>query len=299
MDKQTAKLILQSFRPSGVDSEDASFAEALAFASQDKELSCWLANERAQDQAFSDALNQVEIPPNLKEGIYQILNGHDVEISFTEQDKEFASALASIDPPEHLHTHIVHAISLENKPKKKNIIPFSPWVSGLAACFIAAIAFFTIGPTSTTANAEQISSLAEARVDAFKSLNSPLFYHDQKDTQDTKLISWLNENDAPTPKSIPVGLAEMESIGCRKFKLGKGDIPASLICYTSEFGDTIHLIVMHRHHISDEALSSYQVASEECHRCDISNWTYSSWEDDDKAYLVLSKAQPQLLASIF
>ena len=56
MDKEQARFILRSFRPDGADARDPDFTEALELAMEDRELGDWLANERAFDTAFSQAL---------------------------------------------------------------------------------------------------------------------------------------------------------------------------------------------------------------------------------------------------
>jgi hypothetical protein len=66
MDKQEAKLLLQSYRPDGQDASDPAFAEALALASQDAELGRWLEGECALDKIIGQHLREFPVPPDLR-----------------------------------------------------------------------------------------------------------------------------------------------------------------------------------------------------------------------------------------
>lgn len=66
MDKQEARLLLQSYRPDGQDASDPAFAEALALASQDAELGRWLESECALDKVIGQRLREFPVPPDLR-----------------------------------------------------------------------------------------------------------------------------------------------------------------------------------------------------------------------------------------
>ncbi|MBI1177072.1 hypothetical protein GC207_06485 [bacterium] len=69
MDKQEAKLLLQSYRPDGRDSADPAFAEALEFAQKDRELSAWFEQERSLDVVISRRLQKSSVPEDLRPSI--------------------------------------------------------------------------------------------------------------------------------------------------------------------------------------------------------------------------------------
>ena len=69
MDKQDAKLILQSFRPSGRDAGDPAFAEALDLTRNDPELGEWFRRERELDGAIAAKLAVTEVPEDLHQTI--------------------------------------------------------------------------------------------------------------------------------------------------------------------------------------------------------------------------------------
>jgi len=72
MNNDEAKFILSAYRPSGRDSNDARFTEALKQARQDPALNEWLAQAQALDAVVMDKLAQIVPPAGLRE---QILAG--------------------------------------------------------------------------------------------------------------------------------------------------------------------------------------------------------------------------------
>jgi len=69
MTTDEAKFILSAFRPSGSDTGDAAFGEALRFAGDDPALGAWFAQSRAHDRAVASKLGQVAPPAGLREAI--------------------------------------------------------------------------------------------------------------------------------------------------------------------------------------------------------------------------------------
>ena len=69
MNKQEAKFILQAYRPGGEDAADPQFAEALEVARQTPELTQWLSEETALDEALGRKLQDTPVPEDLKEKI--------------------------------------------------------------------------------------------------------------------------------------------------------------------------------------------------------------------------------------
>lgn len=69
MDKQEARLLLQSYRPDGRDAGDPAFAEALALARQDPELGDWFRRECELDTAIAAKLAATEVPADLRQTI--------------------------------------------------------------------------------------------------------------------------------------------------------------------------------------------------------------------------------------
>jgi uncharacterized membrane protein YbaN (DUF454 family) len=67
MNNEEAKLILQAYRPGGLDASDPLFAEALEHARRDPELQKWFAEEQALDSQIQSKLRSaVAVPRDLK-----------------------------------------------------------------------------------------------------------------------------------------------------------------------------------------------------------------------------------------
>ena len=66
MNREEARLILQSCRRGGQDAADPQFAEALALAKQDPELAAWFEQQQKFDALVGGSLRQVRAPARLK-----------------------------------------------------------------------------------------------------------------------------------------------------------------------------------------------------------------------------------------
>ncbi len=69
MDNDRAKILLSAYRSDGADASDPVFAEALAQAERDPELTRWFAEERALDDRMHAALRSVRPPANLRDAL--------------------------------------------------------------------------------------------------------------------------------------------------------------------------------------------------------------------------------------
>ncbi len=112
MDKEEARFILRSFRPDGADAHDHDFADALKLALENRELGEWLAHERAFDAAFATALGSVDLPEHLREDILACLAVERGDFPQAEDasDATWIGALASIQPPAGLREGVLAAM---------------------------------------------------------------------------------------------------------------------------------------------------------------------------------------------
>jgi hypothetical protein len=69
MTREEARRTLLLYRPGTADAAEPDVAEALALAKQDKELSLWLDQHRAQQQILRAKIRQIPVPAGLKEQI--------------------------------------------------------------------------------------------------------------------------------------------------------------------------------------------------------------------------------------
>jgi len=69
MNTQEAKFILSAYRPSGGDTGDAAFVDALRMAGEDPALGAWLSRSRAHDAAVAGKLREINPPQGLRAAI--------------------------------------------------------------------------------------------------------------------------------------------------------------------------------------------------------------------------------------
>lgn len=297
MDNEEAKFVLQSFRPDGADAADPAFAEALAVAAENREVGEWLARERATDADFAAALNDVEIPEDLRDSILAVLAGGDDSEAYTEMDAAFVGALASVRPPEGLRDQILSAM----KMKKEGVVPMRVvlrrnWKRPLALA--AAVIFGAFVALQVTNPGSIDGSLNAQNVEQFtiKTIGSPTFKLDERNTNPMSLVSWLQERDVPAPKSLPVGLSLAPGIGCKVLELNEKK--AALICFVLKSGKVVHMIALDRADIAG-TLPAITGAKAACHGCKITGWSSVAWEDGGQAYVLMGKMKPSELATVF
>ncbi|MEM9080106.1 MAG: hypothetical protein AAGC74_05375 [Verrucomicrobiota bacterium] len=304
MDLEQAKLILGSFRPCGSDANDPAFTEALELAARNPELGIWLAKERAQDLAFTNALGGVEIPENLREEIFELLANNISSPGYDESDQGFSAALASIQPPAGLRDDILAAMNVESKitrlPEKKANrrwfgLPAMPAIGLAAAAGIAlAVVLTNISNPNIAIDGPVTASAVQTGAINFLSGNMTL---DRQDPRQEHLYQFLASNELPTPEILPVGLREARGVGCKK--LNFDDRPASLICYQQdEDSPVVHLIVMRKDHV-EGGIPEMVEATKNCNHCHRTGWSMASWTDEERAFFFLGKMDPKQLAAFF
>ena len=299
MDKEQARFILHSFRPDGADAQDSAFTEALSLAAADRELGEWLVRERAHDCEFSERLNSVEIPADLRDAIRNVLSESHFDAVPDQLDCEIINAITRIRPPAGLREQILGAMVLESKsvpfPAKTHLK--SRWLTGLAAAVAIVLGLFLVlGPGTTPALASTTPPVIQKT--ALDYFQSPLFTLDLKNEQQAALFMWLKNKNLPTPSTLPLGLKNIPSIGCRELSIGPDNIPASLICFKPADDNVIHLIVLKKENLATD-LPNATEARKNCQGCDKSGWATAQWCDDENAYFLFGKRDPTELAGIF
>ena len=300
MDRERAKFILQSFRPDGADAKEPAFQEALELATEDRELGEWLAGERAQDAAFAAILSKVEIPDDLREAIFNVLDGHgDAEADF---DSDFMGALASLRAPARLREEILGAMEVESKiieiPKRHPIARTVTWVASsvamLAMMAVVFIFFFGAG-----GNAIAGSTPREVEKSTIRMLESPFFALDLENDRPAALYEWLTSKGLPAPESVPEGLKNLKGVGCRFLEIGEARSRASLVCYRK--GDKVlHLVTLKSDAVESEGIQGMEQAREVCRGCDTKKeWSMTQWREGEYTFFLLSKMEVGELAGVF
>lgn len=325
MDKQKAKFLLNSFRPDGADATLPEFADALRLAAEDRELGEWLAQERAADATFAQALNEVPIPDGLRDEILAVLEydgGHNE--ADADLDSLFTDGMTAIAPPAGLREQILTAMELETNELKsvKDSTPSesSVWrwlsVAGVAAA-IAVGTFVSFNSPETTNAGQIVASQVPSPVINVGAIR-PVAVHSAMTQMATKLkaaheidlktdltcahdaMNYLSTKDHPVPSKLPVGLESAKLVGARDMYLDSGQ-PISLLCFEKEGLGLVHLIVVDSADLSDadELTAMKSISLKSCYGCERTKFNIAHWREGDKAYMLLTKANKKDMVKLF
>lgn len=298
MDKEQAKFILQSFRPDGADAKDPDFAEALSLAAENRELGEWLTQERARDAAFASALNDLPIPKDLRDAIFEMFG--DQGPALTEFDSAFVGALATVTPPAGLRDQILNTMAVEQKVARPQVSSWKKWSARItvaaATLAISVLALFKFaGPDQIAGESTQ-----ELHQSAIAMLQNPLFSLDLTDKRQERLYNWLKSEELPSPESLPAGLAQLDGVGCKYLELGDRKSRASLICFRLSEDTVVHLVMLKKEVFSGVDFPALAEANGHCVDCqECEGWATTQWTDQEHAFFLFSQMEPTRLAALF
>lgn len=295
MDKEQARFILRSFRPDGADVNDKDFAEALALAMENRELGEWLANERAFDAAFANALASVELPENLRQDILGCIAGErgDFPQSEDAQDAALIGALTSIQPPAALRDDILAAMERTaqvGRPKnpfwKRIAVPMA------AAAGIALAFFLTRRDEKPALVSNGPVSVDVVQAGFIRTFESPLFSLDEQREDQRELIAHLKSRELPSPCDLPPGLVNVKGIGCRELIIDGRH--GSLICFDERENGVVHLVIFRREDVCGELPQG-------CHPsfAQDGHWAVARWQDDGNVFILIGNTDIAKLAALF
>ncbi len=325
MDKEQAKFLLTSFRPDGADAHLPEFEEALKMAAGERELGEWLAQERATDAAFVQVLNEVPIPDGLRDEILAVLefDGQPADQD-ADLDSLFTGGLASIAPLEGLREQILTAMDLE---KHQTITPVTEttqdntiwrWLS--VAAVAAAVAFLVTLNTPEADDAQDGRIVSNDTVTTYPTLGSvqPVAVHNAVLQMANKLttpeqielntdlscahdaIRFLDTKEHPVPERLPAGLENAKLVGARDMYLDNNQ-PVSLLCFKKERMGMVHLIVVDSASVADadKFTSLKQISLKNCYSCSKTQFNIAHWRDEERIYMVLTKAIKEDMVKLF
>ncbi|BCU76690.1 hypothetical protein [Luteolibacter sp. LG18] len=308
MDKEHARFVLRSFRPDGADAGDPDFAGALRLAAEDRELGEWLAAERGQDAAFSEALGRVPIPHDLREDIlagFAVARG-ELPLPHDGLDRSFIAALASVQPPPSLRADILAAMEAQQgAPAVKKPFPWFRFGLPAAAAAGVALAFLTQSPSPTRSVSNPpgqqggIPAVSQVPVSAVKAgfirtFESPAFDLEHKNPDHDVLLTQLQDEKLPSSgcSCLPRGIKDIPSLGCRELVIdGKR---GSLICFNRGKDGIVHLIIFRRDDIADTPA----VGTPPVFNCN-GTWSSATWADGSNVYMLVGKTDVQQLGRLF
>lgn len=217
----------------------------------------------AADGRFAEALQLADQDPELKAWF----------ASEVHQDQIIASKLKQVRAPEGLREQILAGMNqAEQAP---------PWWRRAPMMAIAATIIVVFGLMMSWNRPTYDSEFDELRANAvsyaagFISLD---FYSENL----PDLASWLSERDAPGSVDLAGQLESMPGIGCRTMSWSGKTV--SLVCLQ---GETIyHVFMVDRDEVPDSP------ASEGPQFWQMKRRTVVSWSDDERTYIMVTKATP-------
>ncbi len=167
-----------------------------------------------------------------------------------ETDRQIQSTLQQTEPPADLLD------SLLNPPVAKperNILPFpihafAPYA--IAACLVLAVIGISFKDTILNnqffgyhrgiSSFDREADFQRAMADFVYNTQISL---DELSDNRSYILEWLTQNDAPTFGGIPQSLADLTTLGCKKFFWQ--DMSVSLVCFHTDNGKLVHLFTLH------------------------------------------------------
>lgn len=298
MDREQARFILRSYRSAGPDYADPDFAEALAVAAADPELTQWLEFERMFDGELAEAMAALPVPGRLRG---DILAGLDVDRADRPQaqdglDAAMIGALAAIQPPSTLRIEALAAM------ERSAAVTRSRWHwlgAPLAAAAGVALAFLLIRASPPDA-APQAAFDASAPVPIelvqagfLQTFTTPFFSVDQPREQGLGMpVEHLTELKLPCPKRLPAGLQGLKNVGCRELVIdGKR---GSLVCFDEETNGTVHLVIFRREDVCG-SLPCQKKPDFSQH----GHFAVAKWCDGRHVFILLGTTEIDRLAQLF
>lgn len=313
MDKEHAKFILQSYRPDGADASNPDFKKALQIAAEDRELGLWLAQERAHDAMFAEALALVDIPDGLRDEIFSVMeyDGGGKDLT-SELDAIFVGGMAHVSPPEGLRDQIISAMEIERdsssnnrsvsltKPNSNNIVKFPMrWLNLVAVAAVVVLGVVFLNSGSTGSGENDHLKLAQVQLASGKFLNAS---HEVEVPNDSLagVNTWLASEGMPEAETIPKGLIACDVKGGRKLTLDNG-VQASVVFFEKKGGLEFYLMVLKLDSVEDaqKLVNITQVKLKNCKNCPVTHFNITAWRDKTKAYLLMSKSENKEMAELF
>ncbi len=258
MDKEKARLLLDSYQPSLGPQGDPEMKQALALLEQDPELKAWFEEQQEFDAQISRALEEIPAPPNLRG---DILAGMPA--------RRRAGFLT------HLSTHSL-AIAAA-------IILFL----GLGALVFRSV----FVPANENQIAAAGDSLSPWQEEVFRSLESGFKLQWTADSQSgegstlAEMKQFLTSRQAPVPAEILTDLRDEQIIGCLKFSTA---FPMSQICFTAGEGQVVHIITVPHGGDIEKAADRPLFGGR-------GDWSFASWSDQNASYMLVTAGAADLL----
>lgn len=230
MDNNKAQLRLAVYRRTGEDAQDSFFTEALQQAEKDPALREWLADQQAFDAQFGAALSEIRAP---REG-----------------------------------RALIEA-TMMRRPARR----IRWWPMAMAASIAVLFALYVSFGRPRGVTLPQTASVAEMAHHLTEHHASiGLMSGDY-----VKLRAWIAERGGPLPERLPPMLTQLSVLGCQTWETDRGKV--SLVCFVRGNKEMIHLYVFEDLRdgaaLPDVSAPRFERAGE---------WSFALWKDDGRTY---------------
>ena len=287
--RERFKFILSSYRPDGADAHDPDFAEALQMAAEDRELGAWLADERAHDAIFTNALEDIELPDGLKEEILSVLEFDGAQGMSDAIDGEFIGALASVTPPDGLRDQILSAMAVEKTASADKVVPFPIWKwASIAVAALVVISFIVLNVGGLNGGDPSIE-MHDVQLGG-GNVVSASYEMDVTSNQLSEVNNWLEKENYPVATDIPKGLIGVCPQGGKKLIIN--DVEVSVVFFEKKQMGKLYLLVLNSENVEDlnKIAELSEVSLRECATCPKYKFTVVTWKKGNHAYMLLTKA---------
>ena len=258
MNREEAKIILQSFRSNGRDVDDPFFAEALALAKMDAGLAAWFAEQQQFDGSAGREIKSLPVPPDLKAKILAQGNPQRRNI---------------VEPPAAVWWRQLLSF---NSPVS--------WAMATAVVVLLGLAIFWGQPKNNARFADYSAEMVSAAVHDTNHVD--VLNNDMK-----QVVAWLGEHHGENKFVLPAALNGGSGLmGCRVLDWHGRKI--SMLCYQFNGSAHVDLFVAEANVFPDAPpVDRPQFASSD-------GMPTASWSHGGKVYLMVSHGDPAILEKI-
>ncbi|MEY3894738.1 MAG: hypothetical protein RLZZ214_257 [Verrucomicrobiota bacterium] len=297
MDKEEARFILRSFRPDGADASDPDFAEALQLAVENRELGEWLASERAFDAAFASALDTVDLPEHLREDILACLATErgDFPQATDGNDAALIGAFASIQPPANLRESVLAAMD-RTTTKESAPVPISIF-RRLAIPLAAAAGIALAFLMTRSENPPAVVKNRAVPIDVVQAGFVQTFESptfDLEEKRDDQQVLVQHLRERKLPCPGKLPPGLREVKGLGCRELVIDGKRGSLVCFEAGENGIVHMVIFRREDVSGDFPPVTQPVFAKA-----GNWTTAKWADGEKVFLIMSNSKQCQLAKLF
>lgn len=295
MDREQAKFVLESCQPGLVDITDSQLSDALALVAQDHELAAWLAETRAWDLSFAQALQNIQLPDGIRENIILGLAAHrgDFPEPADDQDTAMMGALAGIRTPDGLRGRILTAMERTQEPVVVKVALWKKFALPMAAAAGITLALlWDAREKDPTLQVAQPLPVDVVQAGFIRTYESPVFHLDHQHKEHKELLKKLKSKGLPCPSCLPPGLKGFEGVGCRELIInGKR---GSIVCFDEAMNGTLHLVIFRREDVAGELPSRDKPEFSKK-----GQWLTARWQHKGHAFLLIGATDENRLSKLF